>query len=66
VFPSEAGTSLEPRNVERVWQRAKKQGVRLRVYAHAMPGEESDPSFADFGGSEGTERHQAPPLRVVA
>jgi len=26
--------------------------LTLRVYAHAMPGEQSDLSFADFGGSE--------------
>src|SRR5262249_54034307 len=107
VFPSEAGTPLVPRNVERVWyrvrRRAAKKNIRplklhstrhtwatlalragksvrwvaevlghsdpaltLRVYAHAMPADESDLSFADFAGAEGTERHQAAPLRVVA
>jgi hypothetical protein len=93
VFCSEAGTPLDERNVNRVWDRvrsrAQQSGVRplklhcarhtwatlalhagksvrwvadqlghsdlaltLRVYAHAMREEETDLSFAEFGGSE--------------
>ena len=90
IFCSEKGTSLDPRNVERVWarvrRRAQKLGVRplklhcarhtwatmalqagknvrwvadqlghakpaftLEVYVHAMPNDETDLSFAEFG-----------------
>ena len=90
VFCSEAGTSLDPANVTRVWnrvrRRAQAEGVRplrlhdarhtwvshaiaagknirwisdqighadpaftLRTYAHLMPEEETDLSFAEFG-----------------
>jgi hypothetical protein len=89
LFCTDAGTSPDPRNIERVWfrvrRRAQKLGVRplklhstrhtwatralragksirwvadilghadpaltLRVYAHAMPSEEDDLSFAEF------------------
>ena len=93
VFPSLTGGPLDPRNIERTWQRVRRRaqakGVRalrlhctrhtwatyalqsnkpvpsvsdqlghanpaltLRIYAHAIPQQAEDLSFADFGVPE--------------
>ena len=39
----------------------------MRVYAHALPSEESDLAFADFGAENGAKRlYPAPALEVIA
>ena len=41
--------------------------LTMRVYAHALPSEESDLAFADFGAENGAKRlYPAPALEVIA